>query len=166
MAFAANKKTDSKETHDFKAPEPPSKSFFGKTMIIEGEVTSEEDVTIEGTVHGQLEVGKTLTIGKNGCVQGSISAAVVKISGEVEGEVTASEKLEISSEGKYKGDIKSNKLTVAEGAKIQANINLDDSFSKKKATPIGTGMVAQPVQNNDEKEDTEKKKKHRKHRRH
>jgi len=153
MAFATNKKTDTRETSNFHPPEPPSKSFFGKTMIIEGEVTSDEDITIEGTVNGQLKVGKTLTIGKNGCIKGTISAAVVKISGEVEGEVAASQKLEITSEGKYKGDIKSDNLTIAEGAKLQGNINLDEKFTKPAAKPIGKGEIAQPVQEDEEEKE-------------
>jgi cytoskeletal protein CcmA (bactofilin family) len=126
-----------------------SGSFFGKTMRIEGEITSNEDITIEGKVDGQLEVSKTLTIGRDGYVKGEISANVVHISGEAEGHIKASEKLEISSQGKYNGDIQSDKIIVAEGALIKGTINLqkEQANSKEMVKPaIITDQEAQPEQ--------------------
>jgi cytoskeletal protein CcmA (bactofilin family) len=141
MSFASNKTPGTKDFNPVNAPpEPVSKSFFGKTMRIEGEITSDEDVTIEGRVNGQVEVTKTLTIGKDGYVNGKISAAVVRISGEAEGFITASEKLEISSDGKYTGNIKSQKMKVAEGAKLKATINLD---SGEDTVPIEREVPAE-----------------------
>lgn len=126
-----------------------SGSFFGKTMRIEGEITSDEDITIEGKVDGQLEVSKTLTIGRDGYVNGEISANVVRISGEAKGHIKASEKLEISSEGKYNGDIQSDKIIVAEGALIKGTINLEGerANTKEMVKPaIITDIEAQPGQ--------------------
>jgi cytoskeletal protein CcmA (bactofilin family) len=120
MAFGTEKKPD------YRDYESSSQSFFGKTMRIEGEITSDEDLTIEGKVKGQLEVSKTLTIEKEGYVDGKISATVVHISGEAEGHLKASEKLVISSEGKYTGNINSDTIKVAEGAQIKGTINLEE----------------------------------------
>ena len=95
-------------------------------MRIEGEITSDEDLTIEGKVKGQLQVSKTLTIGKEGYVDGKISATVIHISGEAEGHLSASEKLVISSEGKYTGNINCDTIKVAEGAQIKGTINIEE----------------------------------------
>ncbi|NIM16239.1 MAG: hypothetical protein GTO45_29950 [Candidatus Aminicenantes bacterium] len=128
MAFGSEKKTGSRDFqgYGYGSGDSSSGSFFGKTMRIEGEITSDEDITIEGKVSGQLEVSKTLTIGRDGYVNGEISANVVRISGEAEGHIKASEKLEISSEGKYNGNIQSDKIAVAEGAVIKGTINLEE----------------------------------------
>jgi cytoskeletal protein CcmA (bactofilin family) len=125
MAFTSTKRDDTTDFTDYKSPAAESRSFFGKTMKIEGEITSDEDVTIEGKLKGQLEVNKTLTIGRNGYVDGKISASIVRISGEAEGEIAASEKLEISSEGKYTGNIHADKIVIAEGAKLKGTINME-----------------------------------------
>jgi len=133
MAFGTEKKPDSR---DYEASFP---SFFGKTMRIEGEITSDEDLTIEGKVKGQLQVSKTLTIGKEGYVDGKISARVVHISGEAEGYLSASEKLVISSEGKYTGSINSDTIKVAEGAQIKGTINLEKeeiTLTKPSTKPV------------------------------
>jgi cytoskeletal protein CcmA (bactofilin family) len=165
MAFGTEKKPDSRDY------ESSSQSFFGKTMRIEGEITSDEDLTIEGKVKGQLEVSKTLTIGKEGYVDGKISATVVHISGEAEGHLAASEKLVISSEGKYTGNIKSDTIKVAEGAQIKGTINIEieEKTTKtkpqakkveEKTKPIET--IERPTENKEaaeQQEPTEKKEK-------
>jgi cytoskeletal protein CcmA (bactofilin family) len=128
MAFGTEKKPD------FRDYDSSSQSFFGKTMRIEGEITSEEDLTIEGKVKGQLEISNTLTIGKEGYVDGKISAKVVQISGEGEGHLTALEKLVIFSEGKYTGNITADTIKVAEGARIKGTINIVEEKAKPAET--------------------------------
>ncbi|MCP5050371.1 MAG: polymer-forming cytoskeletal protein [bacterium] len=132
MAFSPSKKSDSGNYGDYDPSSSPSSSFFGKTMTIEGEVSSDEDLTIEGKVNGKLEVSKTLTIGNEGYVNGEISASIVRISGEAEGHLVASNKLEISSQGKYNGNIKSETIVIAEGAKLRGTINIDDKTGTAK----------------------------------
>jgi cytoskeletal protein CcmA (bactofilin family) len=129
MAFGSEKKSDSRDY------ESSSQSFFGKTMRIEGEITSDEDLTIEGKVKGQLHISKTLTIGKQGYVDGKISANVIHISGEAEGHLSAVEKLVISSEGKYTGNINSDTIKVAEGAQIKGTINTEEEIITKTKPP-------------------------------
>jgi cytoskeletal protein CcmA (bactofilin family) len=133
MAFGTDKKPGSSDWGSG-GSDSSSSSFFGKTMRIEGEITSDEDLTIEGKVTGQLEISKTLTIGKEGYVNGEISAAVVLISGEAEGRLMASDKLDISSEGKFSGNILADTIRVAEGAQIKGTINLDDETTPANLT--------------------------------
>lgn len=146
MAYGNEKRPDSRDY------ESSSSSFFGKTMRIEGEVTSDEDLTIEGKVKGQLQVSKTLTIGKEGYVDGTIAAKVVHISGEAEGHLSASEKLVITSEGKYTGNINSDTIKVAEGAQIKGTINLEEG--KITLNKPSTQPVEEPVEEKAEPAET------------
>lgn len=98
-------------------------SFIGKTMDIKADIVSDEDVTIEGKVTGNIDVSKTITIGENGIVKADIKAAIVRIIGEAKGNIIASEKVEILSRGRYTGNIDSQKLLVSEGAILNGNIN-------------------------------------------
>jgi cytoskeletal protein CcmA (bactofilin family) len=136
MVFGASKKSD-KKGRDYPAYQPPKKetvvveqpstaSFIGKTMNIEGGLVSDEDLTIEGRVKGTIEVSKTLTIGRYGDVTADINARVVKIIGKARGNIVASDKVEILSEGRYNGNIMSEKLVVAEGAVLIGNINQEE----------------------------------------
>lgn len=133
MAFNSIKKTDISEYENYSEPTSVSKSFFGKTMRVEGEVFSEEDLTIEGRVNGRINISKTLSIGKDGHVHGQITAAMVRIAGDADGMVTVSEKLEISSEGKFSGNIKAETIVVAEGAQLKGTINLEEVSKSSSA---------------------------------
>jgi cytoskeletal protein CcmA (bactofilin family) len=135
MGFISSRKQDKPEEEPYSVPrstiqskEPVSSSsgpgsFIGKTMDIKADITSDEDVTIEGRVNGNIKVSKTLTIGRNGNVTADIDAAVVRIIGVAKGNITASDKVEILSRGRYTGNIKSMKLVVADGAVLNGFVN-------------------------------------------
>lgn len=125
MAFGSDKNED---VGSFGGPTSPgaSSSYLGKTLKIKGEISSDEYLTVEGQVTGNINITKTLVIGKDGYVDGEITAEVVKIDGKAKGSITASEKLEISSRGHFHGNIKSEKLVIEEGAVFQGNANQDE----------------------------------------
>ncbi len=128
MAFNV-KKNSRDEISNYTPPSPSNPSpgsYLGKSLQITGEITSDEQLTIEGKIKGNINISKTLTIGKNGYVDGKITAEVVKIDGKAEGDITATEKLEISSNGVFSGNLKSEKLVIAEGAVFQGKANMDD----------------------------------------
>ena len=65
---------------------------IGKSVVIKGELTGSEDLTIEGHVEGKIELRQNvLTIGPNGKIKAQVFAKSVVILGEVTGNVTASE---------------------------------------------------------------------------
>jgi len=154
MAFTSNKKPDTGDFDDYNTSTSVSSSFFGKTMKIDGQITSDEDVTIEGKLKGQLKVSKTLTIGKDGYVNGKISASVIQISGEAKGEISASEKLEISSDGQYTGNIQADTIVVAEGAKLKGTINMGSKEKEEKpAVKTAAPSYIPPDKSKDKKPD-------------
>jgi cytoskeletal protein CcmA (bactofilin family) len=142
MVFKA-KKDDKKRNEPITYPTYPSYttkaaeeasplSFIGETMEIEGDITSDEDITVQGKVKGNIIVSTTLTIGKSGKVQADIKASIVRIIGEAWGNIIASDKVEILSQGRYTGNIQSQKLVVSDGAILNGNINQDAKNPKSK----------------------------------
>lgn len=143
MAFGSKKKIEKvREFTPYPRPEVVKKeevqvtaaataSYIGKTMKIEGELVSEEDLTIEGEVSGTIEVSKTLTIGAHGSVSADINANVVQIIGRAKGNIVASDKVSILSRGRYTGNIHSKKLVVSEGAILIGDINKESEEDKK-----------------------------------
>jgi cytoskeletal protein CcmA (bactofilin family) len=91
-------------------------TLIGSGTIIEGTITSKESVCIEGTVRG----GKIITEGsvivsEKGRVDADIFADMVMLGGEVNGNIVSRNKLEITTKGKLRGDIKTGSLIIAEG---------------------------------------------------
>ena len=100
------------------------KSVIGKTLFINGEIISDEEVLIEGKIEGKLKINHRVIIGKNGTVNADIDAKEVIIKGAVTGNVTCSYKIEIVPEGKLTGNIISDKVVLAEGAIFKGNIDM------------------------------------------
>lgn len=126
MAFNASKRSYEAPQDQYTPADSTAHSYLGKTLKIKGEITSDEYLTVEGEVTGNINITKTLTIGKSGYVDGEITADVVKIDGRAKGNIKAHEKLQITSNGTFTGNVSSNKLVIQEGAVFQGKANQDE----------------------------------------
>jgi cytoskeletal protein CcmA (bactofilin family) len=95
-------------------------AWVGKSVVFTGNLTSLEDMTIDGRVEGTIEVrDHDLTIGPDANIQATISARVVTVLGVVTGAITATTKVDIHESGTVNGDITAPRLVIAEGAQFQ-----------------------------------------------
>lgn len=109
---------------------------IGKSVIIKGELSGSEDLTIEGQVEGKIELNNNvLTIGTNAKIKAQVFAKTVVVLGEVTGNITASEKVDIRDNGSVDGDITSPKVAIAEGAHFRGAIDMNRSGGAPKADP-------------------------------
>jgi len=104
---------------------------IGKSVVIKGELTRSEDLTIEGHVEGKIELRQNvLTIGPNGRIKAQVFAKSVVILGEVTGNVTASEKVDLRDNGSVDGDIAAPRVAIAEGAHFRGSIDMQRAGAK------------------------------------
>src|SRR2546422_53684 len=105
----------------------PITAIVKETVSIKGELTVEEDLTIEGHVKGRIELkDHTLWISPNGkVVDAQIYAGNVIIAGNVIGDIAASEMVEIKSSGSVAGSIKCPRISIADGAKFKGSIDTE-----------------------------------------
>jgi cytoskeletal protein CcmA (bactofilin family) len=107
---------------------------IGKSVVIKGELSGSEDLTIEGQVDGKIELRQNvLTIGPNGKIKAQVFAKSVIILGEVTGNVTASEKVDIRDNGSVDGDIAAPRVAIAEGAHFRGSIDMQRTGAAKPA---------------------------------
>ena len=134
---------------------------IGKSVVIKGELSGSEDLTIEGHVEGKIELkDHLLTIGPNGRIKAQVFAKAVIVLGEVNGNVTASEKVDIRDGGSVDGDIVSPRVAIAEGAHFRGSVDMQrkggtasasastsSSVSSSKSTPSqpAVAQAAQPA---------------------
>ena len=106
---------------------------IGKSVIIKGELSGSEDLTIEGHVEGRIDLkDNVLTIGPNGKIKAEVFAKSVVVLGEVTGNVTASEKVDIRDNGSVDGDIASPRVAIAEGAHFRGSIDMQKGGTTQK----------------------------------
>ena len=98
---------------------------IGKSVLIKGELSGSEDLTIEGQVEGQIELKQhVLTIGPHGRIRAQIFGKVVVVLGEVVGNIKASDKVSIRDAGTVEGDIFAPRVAIAEGARFRGKIDM------------------------------------------
>jgi cytoskeletal protein CcmA (bactofilin family) len=113
---------------------PMSMGNIGKSVIIKGELSGSEDLTIEGQVEGKIELNNNvLTIGTNAKIKAQVFAKTIVVLGEVTGNITASEKVDIRDNGSVDGDITSPKVAIAEGAHFRGAIDMNRGGSAPKS---------------------------------
>ncbi len=99
--------------------------YIGESIIVKGELSGNEDLTVDGKVEGKIELkDHNLTIGAAGKVLAEICAKTVTVTGEVNGNVVADEKIEITSTGKVKGDLVAPRVTIADGAQFKGSVDM------------------------------------------
>ena len=100
-------------------------AWVGKALLIQGKITSTENLTIDGRVEGTIELGDhSLTIGAGASVEADLAAQTIVISGAVAGNVKASVKIDLQATASVKGDIVSPVIVMADGAVVTGKVDI------------------------------------------
>ena len=100
-------------------------SSIGRSVVIKGELSGTEDLTVEGKVEGTIELhGNRLTVGREGRVQASVSATTVVVEGQVIGDISATERISIQENGSVEGDLAAPSVAIAEGAHFRGSVDM------------------------------------------
>lgn len=102
-----------------------SNTVIGSSIVIDGEITGDEDLVIEGTVKGKIQLRASLYVEASGAVEADIETQNVDVSGQVTGNITASDKVELKTQCRVVGDIKAPRILIADGASFKGNVDMD-----------------------------------------
>lgn len=94
----------------------PSVNIIGAGTNIEGEVKSDGDIRIDGTIKGIVTSRAKVVIGATGSVEGNIYCENADVSGEIKGNIQVAELLFLKKSARLQGDIVTSKLVVENGA--------------------------------------------------
>ena len=104
-------------------------AWIGGSVLVKGDVVSNEDLVIDGKVEGTIELGDhNLTIGAGAAVVADLVAKNIIISGEVKGDIVGSGTVELKSSAKVEGDINAPKFVMDDGATLSGKV---DTGTKK-----------------------------------
>lgn len=116
----------------------PQLSVIGATLSIKGTLTGEEDIEIEGRFGGEIELlNSRVVIGGTGEVTANVKAKTVIINGTANGDVEAGDQVEITATGCMKGDIRSPRVILHDGAKFRGLIDMEpDGIGEEKVPSV------------------------------
>lgn len=115
------------------APERGARStWIGQETVVEGKITTREDICIQGRLNGSVESAAAVLIPEGGQVEADIVARNVTIHGRVTGDVEAIEKAEIGASGVLNGGILAATVVVHAGATFEGTVR---SRSRSETKP-------------------------------
>lgn len=108
-----------------KEAKPMANTVIGSSIVVDGEITGEEAITILGTVKGKVTMAAGVVVESGASVEADVEGQTVTVSGKLTGNVTAREKLELKPESKMIGNAKAPRIVVADGATFKGNVDMD-----------------------------------------
>lgn len=115
---------------------------IGKAVSIKGAVYSNEDLYVDGTLEGKIELpSHKLTVGPHGTVKTAvIKAGTVEIHGTVQGDVDAQDKVEIRKNATLTGNIKTARIVIEDGAYFKGGVDITrPETAAETGKPVHTG---------------------------
>lgn len=107
---------------------------IGKSVIIKGELSGSENLTIEGQFEGKIELrDNSLTVGPNGKIKADLLfAKSVDVLGRVTGKITAVDVVSIRENGAVDGDITAPRIAIADGAHFRGSVDMRRDSAEPK----------------------------------
>ena len=102
-------------------------SVIGPTLVIKGELSSDEDLIIEGHIEGTIAHHKKhLTVGKRGRVLADIHASSVIIEGQLVGDIHSEGTVSLAKGADVKGNIFCSHIVMEYGARFTGKIDMGE----------------------------------------
>ena len=99
-------------------------NLIGAGTVIEGDIRSNGDIRIDGTVYGHVHSKAKVVIGSTGVVEGDVVSQNSDVSGMIKGKTSVAELLFLKATSKVIGDIVTGKLVVEVGATFTGSCNM------------------------------------------
>ncbi len=111
---------------------PNNLNIINAGTSITGDLMSEGDMRIDGSVKGYVSSKARLVLGATSKVDGDIKAVNLELSGEVNGNIIVTELLVVKDTARINGDIISNKLIIEAGAEFNGKCSMKDNKNTLK----------------------------------
>ena len=99
---------------------------IGPAIRIDGELSSDESLRIDGQVTGQINLRDAeLTVGQSARVEADVRGARVLVLGAVTGNIAATERIELGATANVTGNLSANKVVIVEGARFTGKVDMD-----------------------------------------
>ena len=111
----------------------PNNIVSGTT--IKGEIITNGDFRIDGTLIGSINCKGKIVIGQTGTIEGEVICQNADISGKIKGQIKVEQLLTLKATTDLNGDVVTNKISVEPGAKFTGSCDMDGGGISKPNIP-------------------------------
>ena len=117
-------------------PEKTSNGNGGATLVsagttLKGDISSNSDLRIDGTIIGNVNSAAKIVIGTNGSVEGNITGNQADIVGKVTGNIKTKDLLQVRGDCVVKGNLYAGKLQVEPTATFNGQCHMGSAANDK-----------------------------------
>ena len=124
------------ETASYRATEGAARAVIGPSLELQGELSGNEDLLIEGRVQGRIQLPQNaVSIGAKGRVSAQVLARVISIEGEVDGNLVAEELIVLKKSARVRGDLVAPRVVIEDVARFKGTIDMDPAKPAQAAGP-------------------------------
>jgi cytoskeletal protein CcmA (bactofilin family) len=109
-------------------------NLIGTGTIIDGNIVSNGDIRIDGSLKGNLSTKGKVIVGDTGKISGEINCKNFEVEGSVDGKVNVTELLSLRAKSKIIGDITTSKLAIEPGAIFTGKCDMSGGNSNLNAS--------------------------------
>jgi cytoskeletal protein CcmA (bactofilin family) len=121
---------------------PRATACISQGIRIKGEITGKEDLFVDGTLEGKLDLGNaSCTVGPNGKVKADISAREVIVRGHVDGKVDAVERVQLWNTGRVSGELRTERLAIEDGAILRGKVEAGKPRGRSAETTLNNSAA-------------------------
>lgn len=107
-------------------------TVIAKGTLIEGKFACNENVRLDGAIHGEVKVDKRFVMGDTSYVQGNIHARDAAIKGKIKGDLYIKEALHLMDSAVIEGNITAKTMIVEEGARYNGACKIGEHLAAAK----------------------------------
>jgi cytoskeletal protein CcmA (bactofilin family) len=112
-------------------------AVIGPSITIRGDVTGDEDLTIQGRIEGTVTLKQhNVSVGPEGRVEASIFARSVVVEGEVKGDLHGEEQVVLRKTARVQGNVQAPRVMVEDGARFRGGIDMGEPPPAAEKTPV------------------------------
>jgi cytoskeletal protein CcmA (bactofilin family) len=121
---------------------------IGPSLVITGQISSQEDITIHGRINGQLQMDDgALVVAPTGHVEADVQGHQIVVHGTLAGNVLASGRVELTDTAEVTGSITTPAVVLRDGATFNGLIDVDrkPAGGTAKGRPGAGARAASPA---------------------
>jgi cytoskeletal protein CcmA (bactofilin family) len=105
---------------------------LGHGSRVEGRLSFEGSVRIDGHIDGEISAQETVIVGENAVVAAQIQANTVIVQGRVTGDITARKRVELRAPAKLIGNISTPSLVINEGVTFEGHCTMGSAEARSE----------------------------------
>jgi cytoskeletal protein CcmA (bactofilin family) len=119
-------------------------TIIGEDAALEGKLTVQHAVRIDGKLNGELHSTDTITVGTSGKVDGDLNGENIVVGGQVEGTLKTNGLITLEAGSQFTGDLEAARLVIIEGATFNGRSTMGSAKAVSDLPPRKITLDPEP----------------------